>query len=80
MPVRDQEILVKLRLSGFWCAVISDIQFIKRLGDAHRRPDVNINAGFEWRTRSFLDKSLRDQDIEYSRIFLRAIAGLKPSF
>ena len=41
---------------------------------------VNINAGFEWRTRSFLDKSLSDQDIEYSRIFLRAIAGLKPSF
>jgi len=41
---------------------------------------VNINAGFEWRTRSFLDESLRDQDIEYSRIFLRAIAGLKPSF
>jgi hypothetical protein len=41
---------------------------------------VNLNAGFEWRTRSFLDNARRDQDIEYSRIFLRAIAGLRPSF
>ena len=41
---------------------------------------VNINAGFERRTRNFLDTSRSDQDIEYSRVFLRAIAGLQPSF
>jgi hypothetical protein len=27
-----------------------------------------------------LDASRRDQDIDYSRIFLRGIAGLQPSF
>ncbi|HCL30306.1 MAG TPA: hypothetical protein DIC52_17975 [Candidatus Latescibacteria bacterium] len=41
---------------------------------------INVNAGFERRTRKFLDVSRRDQDIDYSRIFLRAIAGLQPSF
>jgi len=41
---------------------------------------VNVNAGFERRTRRFLDKSRSDRDIEYSRIFLRVIAGLQPSF
>ena len=42
--------------------------------------EINITAGFERRTRRSLDASRRDQDIEYSRIFLRGIAGLQPSF
>ena len=41
---------------------------------------VNINAGFEQQTRTFRDRSRSEQDIEYSRIFLRAIAGLRPAF
>jgi hypothetical protein len=41
---------------------------------------VNINAGFERQTRTFIDRSRSEQDIEYSRIFLRAIAGLRPAF
>ena len=41
---------------------------------------LNLNAGFERRKRSFLDDSLAAQDINYSRIFLRVIAGLKPLF
>ena len=41
---------------------------------------LNINAGFERRTRTFSDRSRSDQDVDYSRIFLRAIAGLRPAF
>ena len=41
---------------------------------------LNLNAGFERRRRSFLDDSLAAQDINYSRVFLRVIAGLQPLF
>ena len=49
MPVRGQEVLVELRLSGLQRAVVSDVELVERLGDAHRRPDVDVYA------RVFLD-------------------------
>ena len=41
---------------------------------------VNVNLGYERRFRSFLDEGREAQDIDYSRIFLRIIAGLRPLF
>ena len=41
---------------------------------------VNFNVGYEKRIREFLDEDRRDQDIDYSRIFLRVIVGLRPQF
>ncbi len=41
---------------------------------------VNVNLGYERRFRSFLEKRREAQDIDYSRIFLRVIAGLRPLF
>jgi hypothetical protein len=41
---------------------------------------VSVNLGYEVRKRTFLDEERRDQDIDYSRLFLRVIAGLRPLF
>ncbi len=41
---------------------------------------LNVNAGYERRIRTFVDQGRSDQDIDYSRIFLRVIAGLRPLF
>ena len=42
--------------------------------------EVNVNLGFERRQRRFLDRSRKDQDLDYQRVFLRVIAGLRPLF
>jgi hypothetical protein len=42
--------------------------------------EVNVNLGYERRQRQFLDKSRRDQDLDFHRFFLRVIAGLRPLF
>ena len=42
--------------------------------------EVNVNLGYERRQRRFLDKSRRDQDLDFHRFFLRVIAGLRPLF
>lgn len=39
---------------------------------------INVNVGYEKRIRTFLDRTRSDQDIDYTRIFLRIIAGLRP--
>lgn len=41
---------------------------------------VNVNLGYEKRKRTFLDETRGAQDIDYSRLFLRVIAGLRPLF
>ncbi|MEW6751395.1 MAG: hypothetical protein AB1505_10510, partial [Candidatus Latescibacterota bacterium] len=41
---------------------------------------VNVNLGYEVRQRTFLDPDRGEQDIDYARIFLRVIAGLRPLF
>ena len=41
---------------------------------------VNVNLGYERRLREFKNRDRRAQDIDYSRIFLRVIAGLRPLF
>jgi hypothetical protein len=41
---------------------------------------VNVNLGWEKRKRDFESLSRQDQDAEFTRIFLRVIAGLRPLF
>ena len=41
---------------------------------------INVNLGYERHKRTFLDEMRADQDVDYSRIFLRVIAGLRPLF
>ena len=41
---------------------------------------VNVNLGYERRRRTFVDEQRSDQNIDYSRFFLRVIAGLRPLF
>ena len=41
---------------------------------------VNVNLGYERRFREFIDAERSAQDIDYSRFFLRVIAGLRPLF
>lgn len=41
---------------------------------------VNVNLGYERRFREFLSEDRSQQDTDYSRIFLRVIAGLRPLF
>jgi len=41
---------------------------------------VNVNLGYERRFREFLDKDREQQNTDYSRVFLRVIAGLRPLF
>ncbi|MBT7860649.1 MAG: hypothetical protein HN712_10075 [Gemmatimonadetes bacterium] len=42
--------------------------------------EVNVNLGYERRHRRFLDRQRADQDLDYNRLFLRVIAGLRPLF
>jgi hypothetical protein len=41
---------------------------------------INVNLGYEKRIRTFLDETRSDQDIDFSRLFLRVIVGLRPQF
>jgi hypothetical protein len=41
---------------------------------------VNINLGYERRLREFTSKGRQEQDLDYHRLFLRVIAGLRPLF
>jgi len=41
---------------------------------------VNVNLGYERRFREFLDGDREEQNTDYSRVFLRVIAGLRPLF
>ena len=41
---------------------------------------INVNLGYEKRIRTFVDETRSDQDIDFSRLFLRVIVGLRPQF
>jgi len=41
---------------------------------------VNVNLGYERQIRDFLESDREAQDIDYNRLFLRVIAGLRPLF
>lgn len=42
--------------------------------------EVNVNLGYERRHRRFVDRQRAGQDLDYNRLFLRVIAGLRPLF
>ena len=41
---------------------------------------INVEVGYQRSTRKFKDRLRHDQDINFSRVFLRMIAGLRPLF
>ena len=41
---------------------------------------LNLNLGYEKRVRTFLDQKRSAQDIDFSRLFLRLIVGLRPLY
>ena len=41
---------------------------------------INVNVGYQKSMRKFKDRSRVEQDIDFSRVFLRVIAGLRPLF
>jgi hypothetical protein len=41
---------------------------------------VNVNLGYEYQNRRFLDRERADQDVDFHRMFLRVITGLDPVF
>ena len=41
---------------------------------------VNVNLGYERRYRKFLSDDRQQQNKDYSQVFLRVIAGLRPLF
>jgi len=41
---------------------------------------INVEVGYQKSVRKFKDRSRSAQDIDYSRVFLRMIAGLRPLF
>ena len=41
---------------------------------------VNVNLGYERRYREFLSDDRQQQNKDYSQVFLRVIAGLRPLF
>ena len=41
---------------------------------------LNLNLGYEKRVRTFLGQKRSTQDIDFSRLFLRLIVGLRPLY
>ncbi len=41
---------------------------------------INVEVGYQRSTRKFKDRSRHDQGLNFSRVFLRMIAGLRPLF